>query len=244
MSQQEPRDAPYWAKPVSELKVPELPDEAINLNVEGRRLTSPLQGFGPMWQKTYRIRLSGAEVSPTQVIKIWKKQFPSFWPEGNRFYAPLTGIAPGDVAVINLAAPGGMVLSTGIMVIYADDESFTFMTPEGHMMAAWITFSAYEEEGTTVAQAQALLRSSDPAVELTFRLGGHGAEDKFWVHTLESLGKHFGIDGQVQQHVTCVDPKIQWSEAKNIFKNPGIRTTIGLPRVWLSRIFGRKPKRE
>lgn len=239
MSERQPRDAPYWAKPVSELKVPHLPEEAINLNVEGRRLTGPLQGFGPMWQKTYRIRLSGADVSPAKVIEEWKANFPKFWPQGNRFYAPLTGIKPGDVAVLNLAAPGGMVLSTGIMVIYADEESFTFMTPEGHMMAAWITFSAYEEEGTTVAQAQVLMRSSDPAVEVVFRLGGHGVEDRFWHHTLQALAIRFGVDPTVQQHVTCVDPKIQWSEAKNIFKNTGLRTTLGLPGVWLRRVFGR-----
>ena len=28
------------------------------------------------------------------------------------------------------------------MVIYADDESFSFMTPQGHMFAGMITFSA------------------------------------------------------------------------------------------------------
>ena len=30
-------------------------------------------------------------------------------------------------------------MSTGVMVIYVDDESFTFMTPEGHAFSAWIT---------------------------------------------------------------------------------------------------------
>jgi hypothetical protein len=27
------------------------------------------------------------------------------------------------------------------MVLFADDVSFTLMTPEGHMFAGWITFS-------------------------------------------------------------------------------------------------------
>ena len=47
------RDATNWAKKVSILNVSEVPEGAINLNVEGRRLTSPIQGFGKMWQKTY-----------------------------------------------------------------------------------------------------------------------------------------------------------------------------------------------
>ena len=69
--------------------------------------------------------------------------------------------------------PGAPVrLSTGVMVIYADEESFTFMTPEGHTLSAWITFSAYRDGSVTVAQAQALERPSDPLDELTYMLGG------------------------------------------------------------------------
>ena len=34
---------------------------------------------------------------------MWKKRFPEFWPPGNRFYAPLTGIQPGEVALIRAA---------------------------------------------------------------------------------------------------------------------------------------------
>ena len=105
----------------------------------------------------------------------------SFWPEGNRFYAPFTGIAPGDVAVLNLSAPGGMTLSTGVMVIYADEESFTFMSPEGHMFSGWITFSAHEREGATVAQTQVLIRANDPLWELVMRVYGFKKEDEFWM---------------------------------------------------------------
>ena len=44
-----------------------------------------------------------------------------------------------------MSLPGGMKVKTGVMVLYADEESFTLMTPEGHMFAGWITFSAYQE---------------------------------------------------------------------------------------------------
>ena len=74
-------------------------------------------------------------------ISEWRDDFPSFWPKGNDFYPPLTGLEPGEVALIKAAGPGGMKLKTGVMVLYADDESFTLMTPEGHMFAGWITFS-------------------------------------------------------------------------------------------------------
>ena len=234
-----PRDAENWADPVETLKLGEVPSEATNLNVEGRRAVGPLQGFGHMWQKTYRVRMSGAEVSPTETIQAWKEHFGDFWPGKNRFYGPLTGIAPGEVALLNLAAPGGMPLSTGVVVIYADDESFTFMTPEGHMFSGWITFSAHQEDETTVAQAQLLIRANDPLYEIGFRLGGSKSEDRFWNQTLEALAGHFGVTEQVQMTATCVDPKLQWSQAKNIWHNAAIRSALyatAAPLRWVRGI--------
>ena len=90
-----------WAKPVDTLSVKEAPSEAINLNVEGRQLSGLVHGFGQMWQKTYRVRLNGASVTPQEVIKTWKENFPKYWPEGNNLYVPLTGIQTGEVGLIN-----------------------------------------------------------------------------------------------------------------------------------------------
>ena len=75
----QPRDAANWAQRGTDLRVSAAPEDAINLNVDGRRVVSPMQGFGKMWQKTYRIRLEGATVTPTQVIQAWKDNFASFW---------------------------------------------------------------------------------------------------------------------------------------------------------------------
>jgi len=235
-TERQPRDAAYWAQRVAALKVANVPAGAINLNVDGRRVVGPLQGFGQMWQKTYRVRLSGTTQTPAEVIKTWKENFPQFWPPGNRFYAPLTGIAPGEVALLNLSMPGGMRLSTGVLVLYADDESFTLMTPQGHMFSGWITFSAYEEDGGTIAQAQVLMRANDPLYEIGLRLGGHRAEDIFWAHTLKSLATHFGVNAEVMTYVTCVDRKLQWSQARNIWHNAGIRSAIYMlaaPGRWI-----------
>lgn len=237
------RDAAYWAPLVAKLRVSGVPEEALNLNVDGRRVLGPLQGFGQLWQKTYRVRLSGSLATPAQVIKAWKENFSEFWPRGNRFYAPITGIAPGEVAVLRLSA-GPMRLSTGVMVLYADDESFTLMTPEGHMFAGWITFSAFEEEAWTVAQAQELVRPSDPLYEIGFRLLGDKKGDEMWEQTLRSVAAHFGAEGHVQTLRTRVDPKRQWSQAKNTWHNAAIRSmlyTIAAPVRWMAKPFtGRK----
>ncbi len=237
------RDA-AWALPVEKLEVTGVPQGAINLNVAGRRIAGPLQGFGQLWQKTYRVRLGGVQVSPQEVIKTWRENFPKFWPKGNNFYAPLTSIEPGEVAVLNLALPGGMKLSTGVRVIYADEESFSFMTPEGHMYAAMITFSAFDDDGATVAQVQPLIRASDPLYEIGMRVGvAHKMEDEFWRKTLEALAAHFNVDGApVDQKNTLVDPKLQWQYTRNIWHNAAIRSTIYIattPVRWVGKLFRR-----
>jgi hypothetical protein len=215
-----------WARGVSRLTVDETPEGALNLNVEGRRLASPIQGFGKMWQKTYQVRLPAERVPATELIATWKQRFPDFWPDGNRFYAPLTGIAPGEVALLNMTLPGRMKLSTGVMVLYADEESFTLMTPQGHMFAGWITFSAAETGGETVAQAQVLMRASDPIYELGLALGGHRQEDRFWQHTLAGLAAAFGHDAEVDTQVVCVDRQRQWSRWTNVWQSAAIRSTL------------------
>ncbi|HMN58806.1 MAG TPA: hypothetical protein PJ988_00495 [Anaerolinea sp.] len=236
-----------WAQPVERLAVPDLQAGAVNLNVNGRKVTGPVQGFGQMWQKTYTVRLAGVSISPQALIQGWKENFASFWPKGNRFYGYSGAIAPGQVAVLNLSGPGGFnppgggpLISTGIMVIYTDDESFSFMTPQGHMFAGIITFSAYRQEQDTVAQIQALVRASDPMYEITFRLGfGHKMEDGFWMETMRNLAAHFGAPAsQPQLRAVIVDPRLQWSEARNIWQNAAIRTTfytLGGPFRWLGK---------
>ncbi len=242
-----PRDAGQWARPVDKLNLSGVQAGGIRLNVEGRHLTGPIRGFGQMWQKTYWVRLPGAAAAPADVIAVWKAEFPNFWPKGNRFYGPLTGIRPGEVAVLNLAGPGGVtapgdtpVIATGIMVIFADDVSFSFMTPEGHILAGLITFSAHTDEGATVAQVQALIRTMDPLYELMFRVGiGHKTEDDFWLATLRSLAARFGVNGLPQLRSALVDPRVQWSEAKNVWQNAAIRTGLYLPVALLKKVFRR-----
>ena len=114
----EPRDAAYWASYAETLKVTSVADGATNINVDGRRAVGPLQGFGKMWQKTYRMN-AGPDITPEQAIATWREHFPEFWPKGNRFAGALTGINPGDVALLDLAIGGGVKLSTGVFVLYA-----------------------------------------------------------------------------------------------------------------------------
>ncbi len=236
-----------WASPVARLEVTEIPAGVVNLNVQGRQLYGPIRGFGPLWQKTFEVRLTGAATAPRDVIRAWKSNFGRFWPKGNRFYGRPSGIVPGDVALLHLAGPGGLnppgglpLISTGLMVIYSDDDSFSFMASEGHTIAGMITFSAYDEGGTVV-RIEALFRPGDPFFELMFRLGiGGKMEDSFWRQILRNLARHFGAASEPQLSVVCIDPRLQWAEARNIWHNAAIHTALyilGAPIRWVGGLF-------
>jgi hypothetical protein len=222
---QTPRDAGAWAKGRNVLRVSDVPAGAVNLNVEGRRVIGALQGFGQLWQKTYTVRLTGADVAPEDVVRIWKQEFPDFHPPQSRFYPSLDGVAPGEVMLIN-ASVQGMPVYTGVMVLYSDEVSFTVMTAEGLPEAGWNTFSAYEEDGTTVVQIQSLARASDPIYEVGFRLFGSTQQERIWTHVLSNLAERFGVRGRVRLEKECVDPQLQWFRVGNLWHNASLRSVV------------------
>jgi hypothetical protein len=224
-----PRNQDAWARPVDRLTT--TASGAAMDTVTGKRVAGPVQGFGQMWQKTFSVRLEGIETGPLELVAHWKAAFPAFWPKGSRFYAPLSGIAPGEVALLEVPPITGapVRMSTGVMVIYVDEESFTFMTPEGHAFSAWITFSAFRDGETTVAQVQALERTADPIIELTFMLGASRSNDAFWLRTLHNLAASVGVaDPRPEARKVLVDRKRQWRYVRNIRYSPALSIPIGI----------------
>lgn len=219
----EPRDADNWAKPIEKFHIEEKVEGAFSGNVEGRRPTGPLQGFGQLWQKSYQVSIQGA--SPEEVIETWKAHFGDFWYPSNKFYAPAAGIAPGEIAVI-AGGRGPTKVTSGVRVIYADDTSWSYMTPEGHPWAAIITFSAHEEKASTTARIHLLVRANDPLYEASFRVYTSRLEDKIWTHTLQQLAGHFGSTSPVEAEAMLIDKKRQWGQFGNLWKNSAIRTLL------------------
>jgi hypothetical protein len=238
----DPQDT--WARPVDRLATSQYSAEAVNMNVAGRHLTSPLNGFGQLWQKTYQVRLAGLEVTPQEVVRLWKEKLPELMPADSRFYPSITGVKPGEVLLINATVPGipgGMPVSTGVLILYADDVSFSVMTPEGHPEAGFNTFSAHEEDGVTIAQVQSLCRANDPVFEFGFRfMGGARQQEKVWRTVLTNLARQFDLPSpEVNVVKVCVDTRLQWSQAKNVWHNSVIRTTMAAPFRAIGKLFKR-----
>lgn len=245
------KPAQQWAPRVKQIKVESPNPAAKNINVDGRTLTSPLQGFGQLTQKTFTLQLHGVKLSAEEVMDVWKENFQQFQPRDNTFYPSMVGIQPGEVLLIEAhvpplpGLPSVMPVSTGVMVLYADETSFTVMNPEGHPLSGWNTFSVHEEDGVLVARVQEQSRPSDPLYEFFFRfLGSSAQQDKIWIHVLTQLAAHFGVKGDVSTVKVILDPKVQWSEAKLIWKSAAIRTVfylMALPFIKVGRrLFGKK----
>lgn len=231
------RDIAYWAKPVSKLIVPLMPPEAININVKGRRIVGPVDGFGQLWLKTYQLTINRPGLTPESVIRTLKDNLPVFQPSYNRFYLTAKGILPGEVVAIDSSTPGGPV-STGVMVLYADDKSFTFITPQGHPESGWVTFSAFEKNGKLVAQIVGLARASDPVYEAAFRILGAKLQVKIWTHVLSALATYLGIQVDVVVvEPRRLDPRLHWSHVGNVWYNAQIRTLFYMPFRWVRKLL-------
>jgi hypothetical protein len=220
-----------WAKPVSELFVPEMPKEARNLNVNGLRAVGPVNGFGPLCQKIFRLHIEDPTVSPEEAIEALKKNFPSFQPPFNRFYPSPGGIQAGEVVLIDSSTPGGPV-STGVMILFADERSFTFNTPQGHPECGFVSFSAHEGSEGTIVQIVGLARTSDPVYEAAFRLVGSKIQTRIWTHVLTSLAVHLGVPADITFEQECIDTVLRWSQIGNVYYNAQIRTLIHEPKRW------------
>ena len=237
-----------WAPNVGRLTVDQVPLGMTAINVQGRQPNGALQGFGQLWKKTYKVRLSGLGKTPAEVMQVWKEHFPEFQPAGNRFYPPPEGIMPGKVMFIDsplpvvpprFDKPGIVPMNSGVMILYSDETLFSVMTPEGFPVAGWNNFSVFEEEGEVVAQVQSFERASDPIYEFGFIImGGAKRQEFIWVHVLTSLASYFGIQGQVTAARECLDPRMQWRNAGKVWQNAGVRTTLyrlSTPLRWITR---------
>lgn len=222
-----------WAQPVSRLKASQVPPGAINLNVEGRQVTGPFHGFGQLWQNTYRVRLDGVALSPEEVMQVWLRKFAQLQPPENHFHFSSDTVQPGDLIFIDTFLPtypgskGVIPLASGVMVMYMDSTSMTVITPEGHPEAGWNTFSTYLEDGTVIAQIQSYARAADPIYEFGLRfMGGARVQESTWKHVLTALANELNCSAPVEMSKVCLDPSLQWSAAKNVWKNAGLRTML------------------
>jgi hypothetical protein len=212
-----------WAPLVERIKVTEKPEGAMLRNMDNRRLQPQINVFGKMWQKTFWLMIDKPELTPKDVITKLMQNFVVFQIPENFFYPTSKGLSPGALVFIDSKTPGGIV-STGIYVLYVDDTSFTYITPQGHPEAGWITFSAREQDEKIRLQIQGLVRAADPFYELAYAIAGQAFQEKIWLNVLTQMAKHLAIEDNGQ--MVKYKPADNWQccRAGNIWYNAQIRT--------------------
>ena len=123
-------------------------------------------------------------------------------------------------------ASHGPKLATGILVIYADEESFTFMTPEGHMFAGMITFSAEDVQGRTEVRISILLRCNDPLYELGWPVMKRGGGPVLGRDVLRNLATALGVPATCRSSTSMRRP--QAAVAQLAQRPPQRRDPVGL----------------
>ncbi len=214
-----------WAPYIERIKVTERPEGALIRNMDNRRLQPQIKGFGKMWQKTFWLTIDKPEFTPKDIILKLMQNFVVFQIPENFFYPTSKGLSPGALVFIDSKTPGGIV-STGIYVLYVEDTSFTYITPQGHPEAGWITFSAKEEDGKIRLQIQGLVRASDPFYEIAYAIAGQAFQEKIWLNVLTQMAKHLEIEDNGQMVKYKPAGNWQWGKAGNIWYNAQLR---GLP---------------
>lgn len=113
------------------------------------------------------------------------------------------------------------------------------MPPEDHALSAWITSSTHRDCDTTIAQARALERTSDPFIELSYMFGANRANDRFWERTLENLAVSLGVAAPaVEAEKLCVDRRRQWHYIRNLRHSAAVNMAVGTvtaPARWVRR---------
>jgi anti-anti-sigma regulatory factor len=217
------QDIAGWATNSKRLKVVEKPEGAMNKNVNNRRVIGPLQGFGPLWEKQYLLDVKADTLTPGEIIVTLKQHFPEFQPSINRFYPSSKGISPGEIVLIDSRTPGGIV-STGVLVLYADDTSFSLMTPQGHPEAGWVTFNARQTDQSIQVKIRGVASASDPFYELAFRLAGSKLQERIWTHVLSSLAEYLEVQNNVRMEKHSIDSGLSWANILNLWYNAQIRS--------------------
>ena len=52
---------------------------------------------------------------------------------------------------------------------------------------------------------------------------------------LGQLAQHWQIEPALEVRKTCVDSRLQWSKARNVWHNAVIRTTVIAPVRWIKK---------
>ena len=117
------------------------------------------------------------------------------------------------------------------------------MTPEGHTLSAWITFSAYRDGDVTVAQAQALERTVRPVRRDRLHPGRQQLNNRFWQRDAAQPreARRASRSRWSTPRSSASTSNRQWRHARNVRNSATLRTarhTLTAPVRWITAARG------
>ena len=232
------RDNKGWSTLKSKLIVSDNRPNAININVNNRTVLGPLQGFGSVLEKEYKLQIPNSQLSAQELMSKFRSSFITLQPPQNVFYPSSKGIEAGETVLIDSSTPGGVV-STGVHILFSDDVSFSFITPQGHPEAGWITFSASEKDEKIEIKIRGLASASDPFFELAFRLAGSKFQERIWKTVLANMAKSINVDDNIILTKKIIDKKLHWKAVRNLWFNAQLRSLPYNVPYYLKKLFNK-----
>jgi hypothetical protein len=150
-------------------------------------------GIGPLYQRDYWATILDVDVSPEEVMKRVRTEFPEFAPPETAYFKRcVDGCEPlvvGDELDINISR----IADCRVRVAHVDRLSLTLRTLDGHPEAGRITFSAEKDDsGNLVFRIRSRARSHGLLRYLGFLLIGRTMQGRTWIRFIKRLAKALG----------------------------------------------------
>ena len=142
---------------------PPLPETVSRAEVK-----LPVHGVGPLFHRTYRVRIGDSRRSPEELMsqvtadpdRAAPREFASF----RKVLGEKGGMCVGDEYVVRMPGPwDGPVRVAGV-----SETSLRLVTLEGHLEAGQIEFRAEREDGALVFSIESWTRSGDRLSDLLY----------------------------------------------------------------------------
>lgn len=158
---------------------------------EGAPVVRAREGTGPLLERDYYARLSGSDLSPSQVMELVRRHFVSLAPDGLAAFRSEAedGIGLGDELDIHIFGAG----ECRVRVVHVDAQSITLGTLEGHPEAGRITFGCYrDDEGQLLFHIRSRARSDSLLRLFGFVIAGEAMQTNTWTDFISRTGALVG----------------------------------------------------
>lgn len=183
---------------------PELPRELLD-----ERVQLPEHGSGPLFHRLYRVRISGARMSASELLERIRADPNCAVPREVAVFRTRRDRGPlcsGDELVVRMPGPW----DGPVRVVEADGDRLRLVTLRGHLEAGQIEFRARPDGGDVIFEIESWARSGDRLADFLYDRIRLAKEMQFhmWTHFCERAARVAG--GRVRGGIEITTRRCTW----------------------------------